>query len=256
MTIRRLAAIAMICGLLTAYHTPSEALEITWDFASAYSSTFGSNYTTGYTFVSGGVTVTVTGWAAINGTFQQAAVARNNGLGGCNSGDGAANCTGDLQRLDNIGQLDFILFQFNTPVDLKAITFDPGTSTSTLDRDVSYWSGNLTGSLAGQLLPQSTLDLSGVGFGSVTNVSNSACAANSATGCPLTLSLTGTSVTALLFGTYAGTSTGNFTAGDDRFYVRSLTDDYAAVPEPGTLFLLGSGLVGVAAFRRRHQKRG
>jgi hypothetical protein len=246
----------MVCGLLTAFHTPSEALEITWDFASAYSSTFGSNYTTGYTFVSGGVTLTVTGWAAINGTFQQAAVARNNGLGTCNSGDGAASCAGDLQRVDNVGQLDFILFHFSTPVDIKSITIDPGTSTSTLDRDVSYWAGNLTGSLAGQLLSQSTLDLSGVGFGSVTNVSNSACAANSATGCPQTLPLTITSVTDLLFGTYAGTSTGNFTAADDRFYVKSLTDNYAEVPEPGTLFVLGSALVGVAAVRRHRQKRG
>jgi len=77
----------------------------------------------------------------------------------------------------------------------------------------------------------------------------------------LTLSLTGDSVISLLFGTQAALTTCSTGSSNDcdRFYVKSLIDDgppSVATPEPGTLFLLGSGLVGVAAFGRRLRKRG
>jgi len=251
MNIKRLAAIALLSGVLTAYGTPGEASLITWDFTSTPSTSSGGSLY----FTVSGVTVTVSAWGLTGNnytTFETAQAILNTtyGLGSCNTGDGCAagNTTGAVTRVDNIGQRDFILFQASAPVDWKSIVIDPGGAS--YDRDVSYWVGNLNGGLAGKQLS----DLSTIlGFGSVINVPNST--GSSA----LAPSLTGNSVTSLLIGTYAGATTGSFTAGDDRFYIKSLTDDAlapVATPEPGTLLLLGSGLVGVAAFGRRLRKRG
>ncbi len=86
-----------------------------------------------------------------------------------------------------------------------------------------------------------------MGFGIQQNVRNSSDSS------ALTLSVTGDSVTSLLFGAQVALTT---TATDyDWFYIGSLTDDPAVVPEPETL-LLESGLVGVAAFRQRLRRRG
>jgi len=249
MTIKRLAAIAVLGGFLLAHPTQGEASLITWDFTSPPSTSSGSGYGNNYGFTVDGITVSVSGWGLTGNsmtTFQAAQVLSTAyGLGSCNQGEGV-NCTGD-PRLDNVGQREFLLFQFSAPVDLKQIVIDPK---DTFDRDVSYWVGNYqTGGLAGVGL----LGLSGLGFGDQQNVSNNT--ASSA----LTLSLTGNSVTSLLFGAQAAltTCTTGSTNNCDRFYIRSLTDDApVATPEPGTLFLLGSGLVGAAAFGRRLRKRG
>ena len=262
MTLKRLAAIALLSGILTAWGTPGEASLITWDFtmgSSTPSTSFGSGYTLGYTFTDpgSGIAVTATAWGLTgNGltTFQTAQVARTAyGLGSCNRGDGT--CTGDVRRVDNVGQLDFILFQFSTPVDLKGIVIDPGGIP--FDLDASYWVGNTANNLR-DLLPGKGLSglpgPTGLGFGTQQNVPW----LNSPTSSPLTLSLTGDSVTSLLFGTRAALttcSTGS-SSNCDRFYIKSLIDDATQVPEPGTLLLLGSGLVGVAAFGRRLRKRG
>jgi hypothetical protein len=240
-----------------AYPTPGEASLITWDFAlgsTTPSTSFGSGYTLGYTFTDpgSGISVTATAWGLTgNGltTFQTAQVARTAyGLGSCNTGDGT--CTGNVQRVDNVGQLDFILFQFSAPVDLKGIVIDPGGTS--FDRDASYWVGNTADNLRNILPGKGLLGLSGLGFGNQQNVSNSA--GSSA----LTLFLAGDSVTSLLFGTQAALTTCSTGSSNncDRFYIKSLIDDAVQTPEPGTLFLLGSGLVGVAAFGRRLRKRG
>ena len=249
MNIERLAAIAVLGGFLLAHPTQGDASLITWDFTSPPSTSSGSGYGNNYGFTVDGITVSVSGWGLTGNsmtTFQAAQVLSTAyGLGSCNQGEGV-NCTGD-PRLDNVGQREFLLFQFSAPVDLKQIVIDPK---DTFDRDVSYWVGNYqTGGLAGVGL----LGLSGLGFGDQQNVSNNT--ASSA----LTLSLTGNSVTSLLFGAQAAltTCTTGSTNNCDRFYIRSLTDDApVATPEPGTLFLLGSGLVGAAAFGRRLRKRG
>ena len=249
MNIRRLAAIALLSGILTAYGTPSEAVLITWDFTATPSASSGSGYGNVYGFTAGGITVTVSSWGLTGNsmtTFQAAQVLSTAyGLGSCNQGEGV-NCTSD-PRLDNVGQLEFLLFQFSAPVGLKQILINPK---DTFDRDVSYWVGTYqTGGLTGKGLS----GLSGLGFGSLQSVPNSASSS------PLTLSLTGNSVTSLLFGAQAALttcSTSTTDPGCDRFYIKSLTDDPVPTPEPGTLLLLGSGLVGVTAFGRRLRKRG
>ena len=219
---------------------PAQAVIITWNFqsgSSTPSTSSGTGYGNLYTFTADGIMVTVTAWGLTGSsgtTFQTAAVARTaSGLGSCNRGEGAS-CTGNSQRVDDNSQLEFLLFQFSSPVALKQIVLDPGGTS--FDRDVSYWVGNLSGSLNGLGLS----GLAGLGFGSRQDVLNSA--GSSA----LTLSLTGSDVTSLLFG--ARTALSPSTAEDDRFYIRSLTDDLpVAVPEAGTLLLLGSGLLGLAS---------
>jgi len=225
---------------------PTHAVSVTWDFysgSSTPSTSSGTGYGNVHTFTADGIMVTVTAWGLTGSsgtTFQTAAVARTaSGLGSCNRGEGAS-CTGNSQRVDDNSQLEFLLFQFSSPVALKQIVLDPGGTS--FDRDVSYWVGNLSGSLNGLGLS----GLAGLGFGSRQDVLNSA--GSSA----LTLSLTGSDVTSLLFGARAALSPS--TAEDDRFYIRSLTDDSpVAAPEAGTLLLVGSGLVGLAAgkFGRR-----
>ena len=250
MNIERLAAISVLVGFLLAHPTQGEASLITWDFTSPPSTSSGSGYGNNYGFTVDGITVSVSGWGLTGNsmtTFQAAQVLSTAyGLGSCNQGEGV-NCTGD-PRLDNVGQREFLLFQFSAPVDLKQIVIDPK---DTFDRDVSYWVGTYqTGGLTGKGLS----GLSGLGFGSLQSRPNSASSS------PLTLSLTGNSVTSLLFGAQAALttcSTSTTDPGCDRFYIKSLTDDpVVATPEPGTLLLLGSGLVGVAAFGRRLRKRG
>jgi hypothetical protein len=252
MIFKRFSIIALLCGILTAYGTPGEAVLITWDFTAAPSTISGTGYGNVYSFTVDGLTATVSAWGLTGSsglTFQAAQVARTAyGLGSCNQGEGV-NCTSN-PRVDNVGQLEFLLFQFSAPVDLKQIILDPGGTV--FDLDVSYWTGNLTGSLTGTTLA----GLSGLGLGSQQNFPNTAA------GSALPFSLTGSGVTALLFGTRAALttcSTSTTDPGCDRFYIKSLTDDLSspsAVPEPGTLLLLGSGLVGVAAFGRRLRKQG
>ena len=216
----------------------AEAVTITWDFqsgSSTSSTSSGSGYGNVYTFTANSVTATVTAWGLTGSsgtTFQTAEVARTlYGLGSCNQGEGVG-CTGASQRVDNVSQLEFLLFQFSAPVNLKQIVIDPGGTA--FDRDVSYWIGNLSGSLNGIGLS----GLAGLGLGTRLDLPNTS---GSST---ITLSLTGNNVTSLLFGTQAALTT--TTAENDRFYVRSLIDDVpAAVPEPGTLVLLAAGLLAM-----------
>ena len=228
---------------------PTHAVSVTWDFysgSSTPSTSSGTGYGNVHTFTADGIMVTVTAWGLTGSsgtTFQTAAVARTaSGLGSCNRGEGAS-CTGNSQRVDDNSQLEFLLFQFSAPVDLKQIVLHPGGTS--FDRDVSYWVGNLSASLNGLGLS----GLAGLGFGSRQDVLNSAGSA------ALTLSLTGSDVTSLLFGARAALSPS--TAEDDRFYIRSLTDDLPTpVAEPGTLIVLGAALLAMGLGIRQRASSG
>lgn len=243
MYLKRLAVVALLSGILTAYATPSVATVITWDFrlGSSTPSTstelgFGNNFT----FTAGGVTVTVTAWGLTGSlnTFQTAEVGRwATGLGSCNRQEGTSGsgCSSPVTQVDNFGPDDFVLFKFSSPVDPTKIVIDPS---GTWDRDVSYWVGNTAGNLNGIGLA----GLWGVGFGSRRDVSNSSSDSSKS------FALTSGYVNSLLFGANAVTDQ------DDRFMIRSLTAA-TPTPEPGTLLLLGSGVVGVGIFGRRFRGR-
>jgi|ERR1019366_3433695 hypothetical protein len=57
------------------------------------------------------------------------------------------------------------------------------------------------------------------------------------------LDVTGSNITRVVFSETAGSGTANFAIGDLYYYT--------PVPEPGTMVLLGSGLIGLAGFARR-----
>ena len=217
---------------LGATAAPGQAATIAFDLTgSSNNGTLGNVRT----FSNGGVTVTATAWSYLS-DFEVAALGiYGSGLGVCNSGE-YPGCTSPNHEVDNSGRTDFVLFQFNTPVDPLSVGI---TTTSNDDLDVSYWVGNLT-------LPADRLDsetyatLSALGFGSRFD--------NNGSPTSRTVTLTSGLVNGLLFGAKVGDS-------NDAFKISTLTvdrpPDQQTVPEPASLLLLGTGLVGMLQRARR-----
>lgn len=209
------------------------AVSYTWDF------TNGAKSGNGMTFTSNGVTVTVTAWYVYNSTFKSATLGDySTGLGDCSFGEFCSGSTGSAnnsKQIDNMGNDDFLLFQFSAPVDPTSIQIKSPTDSGL---GVSYWLGSTKQSVSLTNM-NTTTSLSTLGFGSQTN-------SNAGSGSTRTIDFGGstTSVNAILFGAMYGAS-------GDNFEVYSMSGSGWSVPEPSSIALLFTVAVAALVLRRR-----
>lgn len=188
----------------------------------------------------GGVTVTVTAWAATgaNGTYERAGITTvpaNQGLGVCNKTETGCygvpgNMESPLGNVDNLGSNELLMFVFSKPVNILSAILDPHNVGGSPDRDASYWVGSF-GDITG---------LTVADFGTATNVDNP----NGSDA--YTMTFAGSP-----YGTVLLLSASILEPFNDNFRVKGISVEY--VPEPVTIGLLGASLLGlgVAARRRR-----
>lgn len=195
------------------------------------------------TFEDDGVTLSATAWGYTFGSndnaFQDAAVGRwGTGLGVIDRNEGIPNYDNLEHQVDNAGPDNFILFTFDTPVDIESVVIDPYNS---WDRDVSYWVGNVDPNL--DLTGETYADLAGLGFGSrMDDYSNNS-------GDARTVSVNQSNVNAILFGARIQETT--TTEYIDAFKISKVSASVDTIPEPSSALL---GLVGASALFLRRRR--
>lgn len=223
---------AVSCALLFGAGKVAEAATITWDLTgSGGEGSIGNSRS----FTAGGVTVTANAWS-YGDSFQQARLGQwSTGVAVCGAPE---TCSNPAHQVDNVGQHEYVLFRFSSPIDPSTVRVDPY---GTYDRDVSYWTGNVNPSL--DLTGKLYSDLGSHGFSS--RIDNLGTASSSYR--DVSISNPGP-VNALLFGTqYLGAGDGQ-----DRFKITLVR---AAVPVPSTLPLLGLGMLGLVWLRWKQRGR-
>jgi hypothetical protein len=158
-----------------------------------------------------------------------------------NGGLGVTNASGDSHSVDNVGNADFVAFEFSTPVHVASYhlsIFD--------DADSTWYVGNLAAGFdfTGKTLAQ--VNALGLTMGSNTWSSG---------GDPSPLE------------TIPGSVVGNYlllaasltpSDKDDLFKIRTITATQTTadpVPEPSTLLLVGSGLLALVLVARKKAKK-
>ena len=158
-----------------------------------------------------------------------------------NGGLATTNASGDSHTVDNVGNADFVVFEFSAPVHVTSYYLNIFA-----DADTTWYVGNLAAGFdfTGKTLADvNALELT---------MGNNTWSAGSD---PSPLE------------TIAGSVTGNYlilaasltpTDRDDKFKIRAITATQHtpdAVPEPGTLLLVGSGVLALTLVARQKGKK-
>lgn len=244
MTMRRLKTMAfMAAALMLTAATPAHA-QIDFDFTSGGVSS-GNNYGNTITFTSGDYILRASSWAdtGTNGAFETGRIRSwgSNGLGSCNQDEGL-NCGNPEHQFNNYLDHDFALFVLTAGANevlFNSLTVDPY---NTWDRDVTFWIGTIDPDL--DLTGYDYTDLALLGFGPQMDVFNSRSSS------PIDIALNNLSGNALLIGPNKD-QTSTYERKIDRFKITGLTAEEAVVPEPATVLLFSTGLIGGAFVRKR-----
>ncbi len=236
----------VVCGLMLAAATMgslSMAEATSFDFSGAFGSLGVSHtYTVGvdsitaaaFTYAEPGGVATYTGGVGVTNApvlIQRHEAPNDLGLGVCNSGDGSGCTTitsgnGDNNEIDNNGSLrDLIRLDLGSSKTGLSVTLASVDGTSgNVDNYAIYASNSATVKLS--TLTALTGSQSTGGINPTINIAGS--------------------------WRYIFVTTGSGANGDDDFLLKSATVS-SAVPEPASLLLMGSGLVGVAVWRLRRK---
>ena len=141
-TIKALAAFAAACAI-TAMPRPALADPLTFDFTVGTSGEGATGNTRTFVSNDGSVTAVARAYYASVGTLGFFVDARlglwsGNGLGVCSEG----TCGSPQHQVDNDGTAEFVLFLFSEAIDLSQISLN---TTSNADTDVEYYTGYLDG---------------------------------------------------------------------------------------------------------------
>ncbi len=211
---------ALAAGLLAAACAPAMAQSLTWDLRNPI-----DNGGSGgpLTLTESGTSVTASAWTHNGSSLFSSFLGHwAPGIGVQFPGDGS-------HRVDNSGYKDFVLFVFNSPVDLESVRLQ-----DTSDTDVSYWYGNVAPGL----------DLSGADYSDLASLGFSSRVDDNGSTSARTVSLVPTpgGVNALLLGAKISDS-------NDSFKIKSISA--TVVPEPSSMLLGALGVFGLALRRRR-----
>ncbi len=150
------------------------------------------------------------------------------GLGVCSTGE---DCTFNEWQIDNNGQDEFVLFTFSAPVNIANLVIHQ--TTQSYDSDTSWYAQT-----AAATTPSLSWFNQNVVNGPTMNPGDSR-----------TITINANNVQTLLFG--APSNMGN----NDYFKLFSIEATAASAPEPGSMALLGSGLIGLGVAARRRAGR-
>lgn len=185
--------------------------------------------------------VNVTGWS--NKANGNKAISKEVIASWAGSGLGVENANSPLHAVDNAsGDYDALLFSFNKVVEVSGL----GIGWYQTDADVSVlaytgappFSGNLNG------LGSNWATLLGNGWSVVGNYNR-----NGTGG--FAVNAADVQAQYWLVGAYNRAFGGNLSQNNDYFKLNSITFEAVKVPEPGALFLLCAGLLGLVTARRR-----
>jgi hypothetical protein len=221
---------------------------ITWSTTTTFSGAAGAPYSPG-SYLVGGVQMTATGYSTnetVSGALRGACL---NGYGSYGLGvvsleedTSTTNCSSGTgnHAADNSGTTDGFLLSFSQSVQLTNVT--TGWVSGDSDFSVLYYTGG-----AAPLMNYTLSNMQGNGWNLLQNV-------NGGSSGYASYNLSSSASTASTYW-YISSNSSAFSqnsVGNDYFKLKSVSAE-KAVPEPGTLALLGLGLAGIGFARRRRR---